>query len=94
MGVEFLNDFILKGLIIYVYVLIWFIFDENWIIILNYEIKFECKCILLIFGNDRNKKFLEYVLKLSLIYIIYGFFSLLFLVDIFVRLYSLFLYGV
>lgn len=59
------------------------------------QIKLECKCTLLIhvFGNDRNKKFLEHVPKLSLIYIIYGSFSLLSLADIFVRLYSPSLYG-
>lgn len=59
------------------------------------QIKLECKCTLLIyvFGNDRNKKFLERVPKLSLIYIIYGSFSLLSLADIFVRLYSPSLYG-
>lgn len=59
------------------------------------QIKLECKCTLLIhvFGNDRNKKFLEGVPKLSLIYIIYGSFSLLSLADIFVRLYSPSLYG-
>lgn len=59
------------------------------------QIKLECKCTLLIhvFSNDRNKKFLERVPKLSLIYIIYGSFSLLSLADIFVRLYSPSLYG-
>lgn len=57
------------------------------------QIKLECKCTLLIFSNDRNKKFLEHVPKLSLIYIIYGSFSLLSLADIFVRLYSPSLYG-
>lgn len=55
------------------------------------QMKLECKCTLLIhvFGNDRNKKFLERVPKLSLIYT----FSLLSLADIFVRLYSPSLYG-
>lgn len=57
------------------------------------QIKRECKCTLLIFSNDRNKKFLERVPKLSLIYIIYGSFSLLSLADIFVRLYGPSLYG-
>lgn len=57
------------------------------------QIKLECKCTLLMFGNDRNKKFLECVPKLSLIYIIYGSFSLLSLADILVRLYGPSLYG-
>lgn len=53
------------------------------------QIKLECKCTLFIhvFGNDRNKKFLERVPKLSLIYIMYGSFSLLYLLDCTVHLY-------
>lgn len=42
------------------------------------QIKLECKCTLLIFGNDRNKKFLECVPKLSLIYHIWLFQSAIF----------------